>query len=57
MNNSREDSRTVHAANAQTGADSLFPHLPVIQEDEEVICNPGNEYTLLMPCTDTPFAE
>ena len=47
MNNSSEDSRTAHVANAQIGADSLFPHLPTIQEDEEVmICNPGNEYTL-----------
>ena len=48
MNNSSEDPRTarVHVANAQVGADSLFPHLPAIQEDdEEVIRNTGNEYT------------
>ena len=37
MNDSSGDSRTAHLANAQIGADSLFPHLPTIQEDEEVI--------------------
>ena len=43
MNNSSEDSHTAHVANAQIGADGL---LPTIQEDEEVICDPGNKYTL-----------
>ena len=50
MKNSSEDSHAVHAhaANAQIGADSLIPtHLSTIQEeDEEVICGPGNGYTL-----------
>ena len=49
MKNLSEDSHTarVRVANAQIGADSLIPHLSIIQEeDEEVICNPGNGYTL-----------
>ena len=49
MKNLSEDSHTarVRVANAQIGADSLIPHLSTIQEeDEEVICNPGNGYTL-----------
>ena len=49
MKNSSEDSYAAHAhaANAQIGADGLIPHLSTIQEeDEEVICDPGNGYTL-----------
>ena len=49
MKHSSEDPHTarVHVANAQIGADRLIPHLSTIQEeDEEVICNPGNGYTL-----------
>ena len=45
MNNSSDDSLTarVHVANAQISADRLST---IQEEDEEVICNRGNEYTL-----------
>ena len=54
MNNSSEDPRMAraHVANAQIGANSLFPHLPTIQEDEEVIRDPGNEYILQLLIDD-----
>ena len=44
MNNSSDDSLTarVHVANAQISADRLS----TIQEDEEVICNRENGFTL-----------